>query len=231
MKTIGLLGGMSWESTATYYQLINQHISKQLGGLHSAQIILHSIDFDPLEKLQHQSDWQGCAKILTVAANKIESAGADFLLICTNTMHKVYPQIADALKIPVLHIADATAQLIKSRQIHKVGLIGTKFTMEQDFYSGRLEKKYAIEVIIPPLKERNRVHQVIYGELCLGNIRSSSRDTFIGIIENLRKQGAEAIILGCTEISLLIQPEHTAIELLDTTEIHALAAVEFALKE
>ncbi len=229
MKTIGLLGGMSWESTTSYYQLINQQVKKQLGGLHSAKIILNSIDFEPLEILQHQGDWEGCASMLIAAAQNIEAAQADCLLICTNTMHKVYPQIASSLNVPVLHIADATAGEIKARGFKTVGLLGTKFTMEQDFYKGRLTHDHGIHVIIPVASERNLIHRAIYEELCLGEVKDNSRKEFLKIIDNLSSQGAEAIILGCTEISLLVKPEDCLTTLLDTTKIHALAAVKFAL--
>ena len=229
MKTIGLLGGMSWESTASYYQLINKEIKKELGGLHSAKIALYSVDFAEIEKLQHQGEWDKTAEILTNAAQGIEKAGADFILICTNTMHLVAPQIQAGISVPLLHIADATAEEIVKQGIKKIGLLGTAFTMEQDFYKGRLEKEYGLTVITPDKADRAIVHQVIYDELCLGEIRDASRYEYLRVIDKLVAQGAEGIILGCTEIALLVKPEHTDVKLFDTTEIHALKAVEKAL--
>lgn len=224
-KTIGLLGGMSWESTATYYRLLNEGIKKQLGGLHSAKICLVSVDFEEIEKLQHAGDWEGTAVILADAAQAIERGGADFLLICTNTMHKVAPQIAAAISIPILHIADATAEQLRADGIKKVGLLGTRFTMEQDFYKSRLTELYGIEVIVPNQQEQDAVHDVIYKELCLGRIEDSSRARYLQIIDQLAAEGAEAVILGCTEIALLVQQAHTEIPLYDTTAIHAEQAV------
>ncbi|HIP95189.1 MAG TPA: aspartate/glutamate racemase family protein [Leucothrix sp.] len=229
MKTIGLLGGMSWESTASYYQLINKEIKKELGGLHSAKIALYSVDFAEIEKLQHQGEWDKTAEILTNAAQGIEKAGADFILICTNTMHLIAPQIQAGISVPLLHIADATAEEIVKQGIKKIGLLGTAFTMEQDFYKGRLEKEYDLTVITPDKADRAIVHQVIYDELCLGEIRDASRYEYLRVIDKLVAQGAEGIILGCTEIALLVKPEHTDVKLFDTTEIHALKAVEKAL--
>jgi len=231
MKTIGLLGGMSWESTASYYQLINESIKKELGGLHSAKIALYSVDFAEIEKLQHQGEWDKTAAILTKAAQGIEKAGADFILICTNTMHLVAPQVQAGITVPLLHIADATAEEIIKQDIKKIGLLGTAFTMEQDFYRGRLEKQYKLSVITPDEADRAIVHQVIYEELCLGEIRDASRHEYLRIIDRLVTQGAEGIILGCTEIALLVKPEDTDIQLFDTTRIHALKAVEKALEK
>lgn len=231
MKTIGLLGGMSWESTASYYQLINESIKKELGGLHSAKIALYSVDFAEIEKLQHQGEWDKTAKILTRAAQGIEKAGADFILICTNTMHLVAPQVQAGITVPLLHIADATAEEIIKQDIKKIGLLGTAFTMEQDFYRGRLEKQYKLSVITPDEADRAIVHQVIYEELCLGEIRDASRHEYLRIIDKLVEQGAEGVILGCTEIALLVKPEDTDIQLFDTTKIHALKAVEKALEK
>lgn len=224
-KTIGLLGGMSWESTASYYRAINEGIKAKLGGLHSAKICMVSVDFEEIEKLQHQDDWDGTAVILAEAAQGIENGGADFLLICTNTMHKVAPQIEEAITIPILHIADATAQRLKNDSIEKVGLLGTRFTMEQEFYKGRLSEKFGIEVIVPSESERLDVHDVIYKELCLGTIDDNSRERYLKIIDGLSKKGAQAVILGCTEIALLVQQSHTATPLYDTTAIHAEQAV------
>lgn len=231
MKTIGLLGGMSWESTATYYRIINERFKEKLGGLHSAIICLYSVDFDEIEKLQSSGNWAETAKILTDASKNIEAGGADFLLICTNTMHKVAPEIESAINIPVLHIADATAEQIKIKGYAKVGLLGTKFTMEQDFYKGRLIKRHGIEVVVPNHPDRQIVHNVIFNELCLGKINEKSRVEYVRIIEELAEKGAQAVILGCTEISLLVHQEHTLVPLFDTTKIHALEAVEKALME
>jgi amino-acid racemase len=229
MKTIGLIGGMSWESTVSYYQILNESVGKRLGGLHSAKILLYSVDFDPIEKLQHQDKWKETADILCDAAIRLEKGGADFLLICTNTMHKVEPEVSAAVTIPLLHIADATAEDLLAQKIKKVGLLGTAFTMEQDFYKGRLREKYGLEVITPDKQEREQVHTIIYKELCLGTIKDSSRDTYLDIINNLESQGAEAVILGCTEIALLVGSEKTGIPLFDTTRIHAEKAVDLAL--
>ena len=228
-KTIGLLGGMSWESTATYYRELNEGIKAKLGGLHSARICMVSVDFEEIEKLQHIEDWNGTAVILSEAAMAIEKGGADFLLICTNTMHKVAPQIEANISIPVLHIVDATAQRLREAGIKKVGLLGTRFTMEQDFYKGRLVEKYGIDVIVPNEPEREDVHSVIYNELCLGTIDQNSREKYLKIIAQLAASGAEAVILGCTEIALLVKQNHTATPLYDTTAIHAEQAVLEAL--
>ncbi|MCK4538892.1 MAG: aspartate/glutamate racemase family protein [Candidatus Krumholzibacteria bacterium] len=230
MKTIGLLGGMSWESTVGYYRAINEGVKKSLGGLHSAKIILHSVDFDPIEKLQHKGDWDGTAKILSDAALGIQAAGADFLLICTNTMHKVAPEIEGAIEIPLLHIADATAEQLAEKGIKTVGLLGTAFTMEQDFYKGRLTDKHGLKVLVPDEADRDIVHNVIYGELCLGRQVESSKAEYLRIIEHLSDRGAEAVILGCTEIGMLVGQADTKVELCDTTAIHAAKAVEYAIK-
>ena len=226
MKTVGLLGGMSWESTVGYYRAINEGVKHKLGGLHSAQIAMVSVDFGPIEKLQHQGDWEGTALILAEAAKSIEAAGADFLLICTNTMHKVAPQIEQAISIPILHIADATAERLIGDGIKTVGLLGTAFTMEQDFYKGRLEDKYGLKVITPNTDDRKIVHNVIYNELCLGKIELTSKHEYLRIMSELSLNGAEAIILGCTEISMLVKQSDTNVPLYDTTEIHAKKAVE-----
>jgi len=229
MKTIGLLGGMSWESTVGYYRAINEGVKNALGGLHSAKIILHSVDFDPIEKLQHKGDWEGTAKILSEAALSVQAAGADFLLICTNTMHKVAPEIEKAVQIPLLHIADATAELLINKGIKTVGLLGTAFTMEHDFYKGRLTGNYGLKVLVPDDADRSIVHNVIYQELCLGQTLESSKAEYIRIIEHLSNQGAEAVILGCTEIGMLVNQTDTNVELCDTTAIHAAKAVEYAI--
>ena len=228
MKTIGLLGGMSWESTLGYYRAINEGIKKTLGGLHSAKIVMYSVDFAPIEKLQHTGDWEGTAKILSEAAQSIQAAGADFLLICTNTMHKVAPQIEAAIQIPLLHIADATAEILVNGGINSVGLLGTAFTMEQEFYKGRLINNYGLQVLVPNEDDRQIVHRIIYQELCLGKIESNSKAEYLRIIDTLAAQGAEAVILGCTEIGMLVNQTDTDVRLLDTTAIHAEKAVEYA---
>ncbi|MCU7918584.1 MAG: aspartate/glutamate racemase family protein [Candidatus Thiodiazotropha sp. (ex Epidulcina cf. delphinae)] len=229
MKTVGLLGGMSWESTVAYYRAINEGVKSSLGGLHSAKIVMYSVDFDPIEKLQHQGNWKATARILSEAAKNIQSAGADFLVICTNTMHKVAHKIEDEIDIPLLHIADTTAEVIVESGIKKVGLLGTAFTMEQEFYKGRLIEKYGLDVIIPCEDDRKLVHKVIYEELCLGKIKPESKSEYLRIVDLLSGQGAEAVILGCTEIGMLMNQEDTKVELLDTTEIHAKKAVEYAI--
>ena len=231
MKTIGLLGGMSWESTSGYYRAINTGVKEKLGGLHSAKIALYSVDFEPIEKLQHSGNWQGTAEMLSQAAQKIELAGADFLLICTNTMHKVAPQIAQAINIPLLHIADATAEVLVNKGIKTVGLLGTAFTMEQDFYKGRLKDHYGLNVLTPNEADRKIVHNVIYQELCLGNSTAASKTQYLRIIASLAASGAEAVILGCTEIGMLVAQADTKILLLDTTYIHAQKAIEWALSD
>jgi len=229
MKTIGLLGGMSWESTVDYYRAINEGVRNSLGGLHSAKIVMYSVDFETIEKLQHAGDWKGAAIILSEAARSVESAGADFLLICTNTMHKVAPEIEKSIKIPLLHIADATAEVLVHEDIKTVGLLGTAFTMEQDFYKGRLIENYGLNVLVPGNEDRQVVHNIIYQELCLGKIESSSKTEYLRIIDSLTDQGAEAVILGCTEIGMLVNQGDTKTRLLDTTAIHAEKAVEYAI--
>ncbi len=230
MKTVGLLGGMSWESTLGYYREINEGVKRALGGLHSAKIALLSVDFEPIEKLQQEGDWEGAAAILAAAAQNVQSAGADFLLICSNTMHKVAPQIEEAIEIPLLHIADATAQAIAQEGISAVGLLGTAFTMEQDFYRGRLTEKHGLDVRTPDEKDRGYVHQTIYRELCLGKVRATARSEFLRIIDTFAEQGAEGAILGCTEIGMLVQQRDTNVRLFDTTAIHAAKAVEYAIR-
>jgi aspartate racemase len=220
---------MSWESTAHYYRAINEGVKNRLGDLHSAKIAMYSVDFEPIEKLQHQGDWAGTAKILAEAARNVEAAGADFLLICTNTMHKVAPEIAQAITIPILHIADATAEVLRDKGIGKVGLLGTAFTMEQDFYRGRLSEKYGLDVLVPDEADRRLVHRVIYRELCLGKIDSGSKKEYLRIIDGLAERGAEGVILGCTEIGMLVSQGDTEVRLFDTTGIHAEKAVEYAI--
>lgn len=229
MKTIGLLGGMSWESTQEYYRIINEEVKRRLGGFHSAKIVLYSMDFAQIEKLQQKGDWKATADILLKAAKSIQLAGADFMLICTNTMHKVAPEIEAELQIPILHIADASAEVLIAQGMETVGLLGTSFTMEQDFYKGRLAGKYDLNVLVPSETDRRIVHEVIYNELCLGKISDAARKEYLRIIKALSTRGAGAVILGCTEIGLLVQQKDTDIKLLNTTSIHAKKAVEYAL--
>lgn len=230
MKTIGLLGGMSWESTIPYYQIINEEVKKALGGLHSAKIVLYSVEFDEIEKCQSSGDWDKSAQILGNAAIGLEAAGADFILICTNTMHKVAPQIEMMIGVPIVHIADATADKLEDAGIRKVGLLGTKYTMTQDFYMQKLIDR-GFEVVIPDDKDIDVVNNIIYGELCLGEIMYDSRKEYQRIIEGLKDKGAEAVILGCTEIGLLIHQDDSVLPIFDTTEIHAKRAAEIALTE
>ncbi|HDO1311954.1 aspartate/glutamate racemase family protein [Aeromonas veronii] len=229
MKCIGLLGGMSWESTVSYYQALNRGVRAQLGGLHSARVLLNSVDFAGIERLQHAGDWPATARLLAAEARKLQNGGADFLLIGTNTMHKVAPEIEAAIDIPLLHIADATAVKLRADGITRVGLLGTRFTMEQDFYKGRLQERFGLAVLVPDEAGRERVHRIIYDELCLGEIRESSRAEYLAIIAGLAAAGAEAVILGCTEIALLVGDARAAVPLYDTTAIHAEAAVALAL--
>jgi aspartate racemase len=228
MKTIGLLGGMSWESTQTYYRLLNEGVKTRLGGLHSAKIVLYSVDFAEIEALQHKGDWPATADILSGAALSVQNAGADFLVIGTNTMHKVATEIEQAIGIPLLHIADATAQALKADGISRVGLLGTRFTMEQAFYRDRLEAA-GIDVTTPDGSQRDQVHRVIYEELCRGEIKTVSRNAYLDIVSSLSSRGAQAVVLGCTEIGLLIKQSDTGVPLYDTTEIHAARAVALAL--
>lgn len=228
MKTIGLIGGMSWESTQTYYRLLNQRVRDRLGGLHSAKLVLYSVDFAEIEALQQQGDWANAAKVLSSAAQSVQSAGADFLLICTNTMHKVAPQIERAVSLPLLHIADATARVLLAEGVSRVGLLGTRFTMEQSFYRERLEA-HGIKVIVPDHSQRELIHSIIYAELCQGVVNPDSRVAYLDVVTALAERGAQAVILGCTEIGLLIHQRDTPVKLYDTTEIHADQAVELAL--
>jgi aspartate racemase len=231
VKTIGLLGGMSWESTVSYYEAINEAVKQALGGLHSAKVVLYSVDFAEIEALQHAGDWAATASILGDAGAALKAAGADFLLICTNTMHIVAQEVEAAAGIPLLHIADATADALSNDGIKRVGLLGTRFTMEQEFYVGRLRENHSIDVLIPDEPQRQRVHEIIYGELCLGRIEDGSRAEYLAIIESLSQRGAQAVILGCTEIALLVDQSHTSVPLYDTTAIHAARAVAVALGE
>lgn len=229
MKTIGLIGGMSWESTVPYYRQINQTIKEQLGGLHSAKIILYSVDFHDVERLQHAGDWQGAGALLAAAARTLAAAGADFLVVCTNTMHKVAPAIEAAVTIPLFHIADPTAQAIRAAGHTVVGLLGTRFTMEDDFYRDRLRERHGVHMLVPPQADRDLVHRIIYEELCLGKLEPASRQQYRRIMADLVEQGAQAIILGCTEITLLVGPQDTIVPVFDTTHIHAREAAMHAL--
>jgi aspartate racemase len=231
MKTIGLIGGMSWESSLEYYRLINAGIKARLGGLHSAKCVMVSVDFAEIEVLQRQNRWREAADVLTAAAQGLARAGAECVVMCTNTMHKVADDIQAHIHIPLLHIADATGAQIKARGLTRVGLLGTRFTMEEDFYRGRLADRFGLDLCIPAADECEVVHRVIYDELCLGEIKAASRTRFIGVIEHLVESGAQGIILGCTEVGLLVHDEDSRAPLFDTTRIHALAAVEFALGE
>lgn len=228
MKTIGLVGGMSWESTALYYRLINEGVKKRLGGLHSAKIVLYSVDFQEIEALQHAGEWDRAGEVLAAAGRAVEAAGAEFLLICTNTMHRVAEQVESAISIPLLNLADATAERILARGMRTVGLLGTAFTMEQDFYRGRLENR-GIEVLVPGAADRAVVHRVIYEELCQGRVKEGSRAEYLRIIDALGERGAEGVIEGCTEIVMLVDERHTHMPLFDTTAIHADEAVRLAL--
>ena len=229
MRTIGLIGGMSWESSALYYEWINGMVKERLGGLHSAEMVMYSVDFADVELLQREGRWDEAGQRLAEAATKVEKGGADLLLLCTNTMHKVAGAVEDAVGIPLLHIADATAEEIKAQDIAKVGLLATAFTMEQDFYKGRLADGYGLEVLVPQPEDRKVVHDVIYGELVLGEVREASREAYRRIMSELVKGGAEAVILGCTEITLLVGQEDSSVPLFDTTALHARKAVEAAL--
>lgn len=229
MQTIGLIGGMSWESTVPYYRHINEAIRARLGGLHSARVIVYSVDFHDIEQLQHAGRWDEAGALLADAANALARAGADFLVLGTNTMHKVAPAIEAAVTIPLLHIADPTARAIKSAGITTVGLLGTRFTMEQDFYRGRMEATHGMTVLVPDLADRETVHRIIYEELCMGVVNAASRDAYRAIIARLVDKGAQAVILGCTEISLLVGPADATVPLFDTTALHAQAAAERAL--
>ena len=228
MKTIGLIGGMSWESSLLYYRMLNQGVKQRLGGLHSAQILMYSVDFAPIEELQHAGDWDGAGEVLIDAARRLEAGGADFFLIGTNTMHRVAEAVTTAVEIPLLHIADATAEVLKQDSVKTIGLLGTAFTMELDFYKDRISQ-HGIEVVVPDQHDRQMVHDIIYQELCLGKVDSDSRDVYLAIIDRLRERQIDGVILGCTEICMLVEPQHTDLRLYDTTAIHAERAVERAL--
>lgn len=230
MKTIGLIGGMSWESSAVYYDLINKKVRKELGGHHSCDSILLTVDFDEIVKLQHEGNWEKLDQMMAQAAAQLEKAGADIIVLCTNTMHLCTPAIKKAISVPFLHIAEATAMAIEGLGLKKVALLGTKFTMEKEFYKGYIKDKFGIEVIIPKLEERDEIHRIIYTELVHGVIKDESREIYQGIIKNLELKGAEGVILGCTEIPLLIDSSHVNIPVFDTTTIHAEKAVEWSLQ-
>ena len=230
MKTIGLIGGMSWESSIEYYRIINEMTKARLGGLHSAKSIMVSVDFAEIEALQHQGRWAEAGALLVESAKSLEAGGADFIVLCTNTMHKVADEMQAGVDIPLLHIADATAEWVRAAGIQNIGLLGTRFTMEEDFYKGRLSRKYSLDVRVPDQDEREIVHRVIYDELVLGHIEARSKEQYLRIIEHIIQDGAEGIILGCTEIGMLVHQEDTKVPLFDTTRIHAEAAVEYALQ-
>jgi len=231
MKTIGLIGGMSWESSLEYYRILNQTVKEKLGGFHSAKCVMYSVDFEEIEKFQHKGKWDELTDLMISAAQRVQKAGADCLVICTNTMHKMAPEVQSNVNIPLLHIADVTAEEIKNRGQKKVGLLGTRFTMEQDFYKGRLIEKHGIDVIIPDEEQRKTIHHILYDELVQGEINKASKSKFKEIIESLKKREAEGIILGCTEIPLLVKQKDYEVPLYDTTFIHARAAVEWSLRE
>jgi aspartate racemase len=229
LKTIGLLGGMSWESTLPYYRTINRVVGGRLGGLHSARLVLYSVDFHDIERLQHADQWDEAGEILGTAGRALARAGADFLVLATNTMHRVAPAVEAAAGLPLLHIADPTAQRVRAAGLRRVGLLATRFTMEQEFYRGRLESRHGLEVLVPSPADREAVHRIIYDELCLGRVLEASRARYQAVIASLRREGAEAVILGCTEIGLLLRPGDADLPMFDTTEIHAEAAAEHAL--
>lgn len=229
MKTIGLIGGMSWESSIEYYRITNETVREKLGGLHSSKSVMYSVDFAEIETLQHHNRWEEATQLMIEAAQHVQNGGADFVLICTNTMHKMAEDVQKHIDIPILHIADATAEAIKSKGLTKIGLLGTRFTMEEQFYRGRLESKHGLTVLIPNKEDREIIHRVIYDELCLGEVKSSSKGKYAAIIDKLIQAGAQGIILGCTEISLLVEETHSSVPIFDTTLIHATSAVEYAL--
>jgi len=231
MKTIGMIGGMSWESSIEYYRIINQTVRAKLGGLHSAKSIMMSVEFAEVEALQHQNRWDELATLMIGAARSLEKGGADFVIICTNTMHKLYDEVQNSIDIPMLNIADATAARIKADGITRIALLGTRFTMEENFYKGRLTGQFGLDVIVPAEDEMEIIHRIIYDELCAGVIQPVSKQTYADIIQRLISTGAQGVILGCTEIGLLVKPEDSAVVLYDTTEIHAQEAVRYALAE
>jgi aspartate racemase len=229
MKTLGLIGGMSWESTVPYYRHINEGIKARLGGLHSAKLVLYSVDFAEVEQLQAAGRWQEAGHMLAQAAQSLQAAGAQGLVLCTNTMHKVADAIGSAVDLPLIHIADATARAVGAAGLQKVGLLGTRFTMEQDFYKARLQNAFGLDVLVPEPSDRDEVHRIIYQELCLGQVHGASRDMYRSVIQRLIGQGAQGVILGCTEIGLLVHANGSAVPLFDTTALHAQAAVDWML--
>lgn len=231
MKTIGLIGGMSWESSAEYYRILNHLVKQELGDLHSCKCIMYSVDFSDIEALQHKGKWEELSTIMIDIAQKLEKAGAEFIIICTNTMHIMANEVQSNIDIPLLHIADATAEQVKLKKLKRVGLLGTRFTMEQDFYKGRIFEKYGIEVIVPSEADQTIIHTIIYNELVQGMVKLESKNEYIKIIQRLVENGAEGIILGCTEIPMLIRQEDIDVPVFDTTAMHAISAIEFALKE
>jgi len=229
MKTIGLIGGMSWESTLEYYRIINETVKEKLGGFHSAKMVLYSVDFAEVETFQHRGEWDKAAVLLTDATRRVEAAGADFALLATNTMHRVYDEIRHGVRIPLLHIADVTGREIQARGLTRIGLLGTRFTMEQEFYKGKLARDFGIDVLIPDEAARQAIHGILYDELCLGAVKDASREVFRKIIGGLESRGAQGIVLGCTEIPLLVKQKDYGLPLFDTTDLHARAAVDLAL--
>jgi aspartate racemase len=229
MKTIGLIGGMSWQSSAAYYRIINETMKARKGPLYSAKSLMYTVNFHDIEQMQHEGEWDKAGEVLVDAAQRLERGGADCIVLCTNTMHKLASVIEAAVKIPFIHIADATAEQVKKQGMKKIGLLGTGFTMEQDFYKGRLAEKYGLEVIIPEKVDRDIVHRVIYDELCQGKIEASSKSEYVRILQDLADKGAEGIILGCTEIMLLVGQADSSVPVFDTTTIHAVAAVDYAV--
>ncbi|WP_136658230.1 aspartate/glutamate racemase family protein [Nitratireductor sp. XY-223] len=230
MRLIGLIGGMSWESTALYYRLMNEEVKRRLGGLRSARILMHSVDFHEIEQRQHSGDWAGTAEILAGAASGLKSAGAEFLVIATNTMHKVADEVEAASGLEVLHIADATGDALASDRRKRVGLLGTRFTMEEDFYAERLRSRFGLDVVVPEKPSRDAIHRVIYEELCLGEVKAGARDLFRAVIDDLRGGGCDSVILGCTEITMAVDETNSALPIYDTTALHAVAAVDRALQ-
>jgi aspartate racemase len=231
MKTIGLIGGMSWESTLEYYRIINETVKEKLGGFHSGKIVMDSVDFADIEVLQHRGEWDRMAELLTEAARHVEAAGADLALICTNTMHKVFDAVQAGVRIPLLHIVDVTGREIRARGLERVGLLGTRFTMEHEFYKGKLVSDFGLDVLIPEEEDRKAIHAILYNELCLGQIKDASKDAFREIIGRLEARGAQGVILGCTEIPLIVKQEDYTLPLFDTTALHARAAVALALRD
>ncbi|VVE78630.1 aspartate/glutamate racemase family protein [Pandoraea sputorum] len=229
MRTIGLIGGMSWQSSVEYYRIVNEAVQAKLGPLRSAQTLMFSVDFGPIERAQHEGRWDDAGVMLREAAKRLEAGGADCVVLCTNTMHKLANYIEDAVSIPLIHVADPVGHAAKAREITCVGLLGTAFTMEQDFIKSRLHQKFGLDVLVPDSDDRAAVHRVIYDELCVGVVSDASRAVYLDVMQRLAARGAQAIVLGCTEISLLVKREHTDLLLFDTTELHAMAAVDFAL--